>query len=44
MDINFLLGKNGGHTPNSLGNSLIAVIRQLGNQADEIRTCSLQNF
>ena len=27
MEINFVLGKNGGHTPNSLGDRLIVVVR-----------------
>ena len=27
MEINFVLGKNGGHTPNSLGDRLIVMVR-----------------
>ena len=40
MEINFTLGKNGGHRPISLGSWLIVVVRQaggqVGKQADEI--------
>ena len=39
-EINFVLGKNGGHTPSSLGGRSIVVIRQAGRR----NTCSLQNF
>ena len=39
MEINFVLGKNGGHTPNSLGGRLIVMVRyacmhQAGREAD----------
>ena len=34
-EINFVLGKNGGHRPISLGGRLI-VVRQAGRQADEM--------
>ena len=30
MEINFLLGKNGGHRPSSLGGRSIVVVRQAG--------------
>ena len=30
MEINFTLGKNGGHRPSSLGGRLIVVVRQAG--------------
>ena len=33
MEINFVLGKNGGHTPSSLGCRLNVVFRQAGRQA-----------
>ena len=36
MEINFVLGKNGGHTPKCLGGRSIAVFRQTGRQADKI--------
>ena len=40
MEINFVLEKNGGHTPSSLGSKLIVMVRQ----ADKISTWSLQFF
>ena len=32
-EINFVLGKNGGHMPSSLGGRLIVVVRLAGKQA-----------
>ena len=32
-EINFVLGKNGGHKPSSLGDRLIVVVRQAGRWA-----------
>ena len=32
-EINFILGKNGGHTPSTLGDRSIVVIRKAGRQA-----------
>ena len=40
METNFVLGKNEGHTPSSLGGGLIVVVRQAGRQ----NACSLQNY
>ena len=55
-EINFVLGKNGGHMPSSLGGRLIVVVRLAGKQAGRWvgelaggqagrhNTCNLQNF
>ena len=39
-EINFVLGKNGGHTPSSLGGRSFAVVRQASRQ----KPCSLSFF
>ena len=52
MEINFVLRKNEGHLPSSLGGRLIVVFRQAGRQAGggvgrqvgRCNTCSLQIF
>ena len=40
MEINFILGKNGGHTASSLDGRSIVVVRQAGRR----NACSLQFF
>ena len=40
IEINFALGKNGGHRLSNLGGRSIVVVRQAGRQ----NTCSLQKF
>ena len=44
MEINFVLRKNEGHLPSSLGGRLIVVFRQAGRQVGRCNTCSLQIF
>ena len=36
-EMNFILGKNGGHTPSSLGSKSIVVVRQAGRQARSLK-------
>ena len=38
IEINFVLGKNGGHMPGSLGGRSIVVVRQAGRQAEKCLT------
>ena len=38
------MGKNGGHTPSSLGSRLIVVVKQAGWQADKMPAVYKINF
>ena len=44
MEINFALGKNGGHTSSSLGGRSIVMVRQAGRQTKCLQFLKFDNF
>ena len=44
MEINFVLGKNGGYIPSSLGSRSISVSSQAGRQAVRQKILEFDNF